>query len=74
MENDKIAIEYVTTDKNKADILTKCLTGKPFANRLSMLGLDNIWDYIVSVTPISSSSDTPNLDISSASQYVDAHE
>ena len=72
--DDKIDVKHINTGDNEADILTKCLTGESFTHALELLQLENVEDFISSMTPASSSSDTPNPDTSSISLYVDAHE
>lgn len=65
---------YIVSEENEADVLTKCLTGKPFGCALTLLGLENTSDFISSITSGSSTpSFSPNLD-TSVSEYVDAHE
>jgi hypothetical protein len=75
VEKEQINVEYIESGDNDADILTKCLTGKAFADKLQSLNLTHSSKFISSFTsPVSSTSDTPNPDISSVSQYVDATE
>ena len=77
VEKNLVEMNYVESKSNEADILTKRLTGQTFARGLELIGFSGSEDYISSLrtSPVSSSSsNTPNPDISSISVYVDAQD
>jgi len=77
IEKQLIEVNYIPTENNPADILTKCLTGRIFGRALTSSSLTGVADIVESLDsqPSSASdtpaSDSPNPDVS-ASVYVDA--
>ena len=78
VEDDKIQIEHTETESNEADILTKCLTGKVFGDKLCLIGFAHSQEFLISIGSLPSSFsppsfDTLNLDTSN-STYTDTNE
>ena len=79
VSENKIEVSYIRSENNPADILTKCLTGGPFARCLIINNMTGTRTHSQSLaTQSSTSSDpsppptSPNPDVSTISVYTDA--
>jgi len=47
VKKNKTGVMYIESEDNEANVLTKCLTGKPFGNALTLLGLEILVTLLV---------------------------